>query len=164
MQNIDVRQLNEFRSQVILEPLKRGFGHTLGNMFRRVLLSSMPGAAIVEAQIDNVAHEYSAIEGVREDVVDILLNLKGLAIKLHNRQDVTLTIDKKGSSVVTARDILLEHNVEILNPDHVIAHINKDGKLKMQLKVAVGCGYVPAISRLSEAQEGTAGAAATSPR
>src|SRR3990167_10433849 len=152
--HIHVEMLSSNRSRIVLEPFERGFGHTLGNMFRRILLSSMPGAAIVEAQIDNVAHEYSAIEGVREDVVDILLNLKGIPVKIHNRQEVTLTIEKKGPGVVTAGDIAVEHDVEIINKDHVIAHVNKDGKLKMQLKVMTGYGYVPANSRTIEAQEG----------
>src|SRR3982751_544928 len=99
--SIEVDVINRYRSRVTLEPLEKGFGHTLGNALRRILLSSMPGCAVVEAAIDGVLHEYSAIEGVQEDVIEILLNLKGLAIKLHGRDEVTLTLSKKGSGVVT---------------------------------------------------------------
>lgn len=152
--DIRVDIISPSHSKIILEPFERGFGYTLGNMFRRVLLSSMPGAAIVEVQIDNVAHEYSTIEGVREDVVDIVLNLKGVAVKLHNRDEVTLKLNKKGPGEVTAGDIETEHDVEIINPEHVIAHLNQDGELKMELKVAMGRGYVPANIRNIEAQEG----------
>src|SRR3989338_4490013 len=152
--DIRVDVLSPTHSRIVLEPFERGFGYTLGNMFRRVLLSSMPGAAIVEIQIDNVAHEYSTIEGVREDVVDILLNLKGIAIKLHHRDEVTLKINKKGPGDVTAADIQLEHDVEIVNPEHVIARLNQDGELRMQLKVSMGRGYVPANMHNIESQEG----------
>src|SRR5271170_7428086 len=110
---VDVQKATQYQVQVTLEPLERGFGHTLGNALRRILLSSMPGCAVVEAEIDGVLHEYSAIEGVQEDVIEILLNLKGLAIKLHGRDEVTLTLSKKGSGVVTAADIQLDHDVEI---------------------------------------------------
>src|ERR1700739_3824410 len=112
---IDVETLSPFHARVTLEPLERGFGHTLGTTLRRILLSSMPGAAIVEAKIDGVLHEYSSIPGVQEDVVEILLNLKGVSIKLHGRQDVTLKINKTGPGPVTAGDIEPEHDVEIVN-------------------------------------------------
>src|SRR6218665_3103465 len=102
---VDIEQVSSTHAKVTLEPLERGFGHTLGNALRRILLSSMPGCAVVEAEIDGVLHEYRAIEGVQEDVIEILLNLKGLAIKLHGRDEVTLTLSKKGSGVVTAADI-----------------------------------------------------------
>lgn len=141
---IDVQSVDAYHARVTLEPLERGFGHTLGNALRRILLSSMPGSAIVEASIDGVLHEYSAIEGVQEDVVQILLNLKGVAIRLNARDEVILTLHKEGPGVVTARDIQLDHDVEIINPDHVIAHITKQGKLSMTLKVEKGRGYVPA--------------------
>lgn len=152
--DIKVDSISPTLSRITLEPFERGFGYTLGNVFRRVLLAAMPGAAVVEVQIDNVAHEYSTIEGIREDVVDILLNLKGIAIKLHNRDEVTLKIEKKGPGVVTAADIQLEHDVEIINPDHVIAHLNQNGELKMRLKVAMGRGYVPSNVRNIDTQEG----------
>ena len=145
--DIQVRQLGENHFQISLAPLERGYGYTIGNPLRRILLSSMPGAAIVEAQIDNVLHEYSSIEGVREDVVDILLNLKDVAIKLEGRNEVTLTLKKEGPGVVTASDIELEHDVIIANPDHVIAHLTGDGSISMTLKVALGRGYQPSTQR-----------------
>jgi DNA-directed RNA polymerase subunit alpha len=146
---IDVQQVAATRARVTLEPLERGFGHTLGNALRRILLSSMPGCAVTEVEIDGVLHEYSTIEGVQEDVIDIMLNLKGLAIVMHGREQTTLTLNKKGPGVVTAADIQPDHEVEIRNPDHVIAHLNSGGKLKMQLKVERGRGYVPADSRIN---------------
>jgi DNA-directed RNA polymerase subunit alpha len=130
----------------VLEPLERGFGHTLGNALRRILLSSMEGAAVVEAQIDGVVHEYSAIDGVQEDVLDILLNMKGLAINLHEANEVVLTLNKEGVGPVTAADIQLPHNVEIINPDHVIANLT-GGKLAMTFKVVTGRGYSPSNTR-----------------
>lgn len=147
--HIQVQATNLSRSKIVLEPLERGFGHTLGNALRRILLSSMPGAAIVEAKIDGVMHEYSSLEGVREDVVDILLNLKGVAIKLEGRLEANLRLTKKGSGPVVAGDIETDHGVTIINPEHVIAHLTKDGEINMQLKVIVGRGYQPASARLS---------------
>ena len=147
---IDVQQVAATRARVTLEPLERGFGHTLGNALRRILLSSMPGFAVTEVEIDGVLHEYSTIEGVQEDVIDILLNLKGLAVVMHGRDQTTLTLSKKGAGVVTAADIQLDHDVEIRNPEHVIAHLNSGGQLKMQIKVERGRGYVPADARESE--------------
>ncbi|MBK8307430.1 MAG: DNA-directed RNA polymerase subunit alpha [Gammaproteobacteria bacterium] len=147
---IDVQQVAATRARVTLEPLERGFGHTLGNALRRILLSSMPGCAVTEVEIDGVLHEYSTIEGVQEDVIDILLNLKGLAVVMHGREHTTLTLSKKGPGVVTAADIQLDHEVEIRNPEHVIAHLHSGGQLKMQIKIERGRGYVPADSRTSE--------------
>lgn len=144
---IAVETISPFHAKITLEPLERGFGHTLGNTLRRILLSSMPGAAIVEAKIDGVLHEYSAISGVQEDVVEILLNLKGIAIRLHNRQEVTLKLSKSGAGPVLAGDIESEHDVEIINPNHVIAHLNESGSLNMTLKVMLGRGYQPAVVR-----------------
>ncbi|OAD19552.1 DNA-directed RNA polymerase subunit alpha [Candidatus Thiomargarita nelsonii] len=132
-------------AKITLEPLDRGFGHTLGNPLRRVLLSSLPGAAVVEAKIDGVLHEYSSIEGVQEDVIDILLNLKGLAIRMFERTEATLRLNKKGPGPVCASDIELESNVEIVNPDHVIANLTKPTELNMTLKVLMGRGYQRAI-------------------
>jgi DNA-directed RNA polymerase subunit alpha len=142
---IKVQTITPRHAKVTLEPFERGFGHTLGNTLRRILLSSMPGAAIVEVEIKGVLHEYSAIEGLQEDVVDILLNLKGVAIKMFDRADATLTLKKQGPGVVTAADIKLDHNIEIVNPDHVIAHINKNVTLDMRLRVETGRGYEPAL-------------------
>ena len=144
---VNVQAISPRHAKVTLEPLEQGFGHTLGNALRRVLLSSMPGCAVTEVEIDNVLHEYSTVEGVQEDVIDIMLNLKGLAIRMHGREEATLTIDKKGPGVVTAADIQVDHNVEIINPEHIIAHLVKSGKLSMRLKVSRGRGYQPASTR-----------------
>ena len=140
--HIDVSEFNPTHAKVVLEPLERGFGHTLGNALRRILLSSMPGAAIVEVQIEGVEHEYSALEGVQEDVIEILLNLKGVALKLNARDEAFLTLAKTGG-VVTAADIHLDHDVELANPDHVIAHLSDDTSLNMTMKVISGRGYQP---------------------
>lgn len=144
---VDVDVLNDNFAKVTLEPLERGFGHTLGNALRRILLSSLSGAAIVEVEIDGVVHEYSSIEGVQEDVIDILLNLKGVAIKLHEGEEAVLTLNKKGKGLVTAGDIDVTHNVEIANPDHVICTLSKDTEINMRLRVEKGRGYVPANVR-----------------
>lgn len=144
---IDVQQVTPFRSKITLEPLERGFGHTLGNALRRILLSSMPGCAVVEATIKGVLHEYSTLEGVQEDVVDILLNLKGLAIIMHGRDEVTLHLNKKGPGAVYASDITLDHDIEIVNPEHVIAHLTQSGELTMTIKIARGRGYQVATQR-----------------
>jgi DNA-directed RNA polymerase subunit alpha len=148
-QVIQVDELEHCHSKVVLEPLERGFGHTLGNALRRILLSSMPGFAIEEVEIDGVVHEYSTIEGVGEDVIEILLNLKGVAIVLNNKDEAVLTVAKKGSGVVTAGDISEDHDVEIMNPDHVIANLNGNGELNMRLTVRKGRGYSPADTRVN---------------
>jgi DNA-directed RNA polymerase subunit alpha len=152
---IAVDTISPFHAKITLEPLERGFGHTLGNTLRRILLSSMPGAAIVEVKIDGVLHEYGAIPGVQEDVVEILLNLKGVAIRMHTRQEVTLKLNKKGAGPILAGDIEPEHDVEVINPQHVIAHLNDSGALNMTLKVMVGRGYQPAILRNRKAETKT---------
>src|SRR6266404_4581885 len=139
--HVAVQTLSPTHAKVTLEPLERGFGYTLGNALRRILLSSMPGAAITEVKIDGVLHEYSTLEGVQEDVVEILLNLKNVAIKLHGREEVTLKLSKKGSGPVLAGDIESEHDVEVVNPDHVIAHLNDAGEINMTLKVVLGRAY-----------------------
>ncbi|AVO40784.1 DNA-directed RNA polymerase subunit alpha [Simplicispira suum] len=144
---INVEQLGHNRAKVTLEPFERGYGHTLGNAIRRVLLSSMVGYAVTEVTIAGVLHEYSSVDGVQEDVVNILLNLKGVVFKLHNRDEVTLSLRKDTEGVVTARDIQTPHDVEIVNPDHVIAHLSQGGKLDMQVKVEKGRGYVPGNQR-----------------
>lgn len=150
--HIDVAELGPTRAKIVLEPLERGFGHTLGNALRRILLSSMPGSAIVEVQIEGVEHEYSALEGVEEDVIEILLNLKGVAISLNARDEAYLTLSKTGG-VVTAGDIQRDHDVEIANPDHVIAHLSADTSLTMTLKVIKGRGYQPVDSRITGDEE-----------
>jgi DNA-directed RNA polymerase subunit alpha len=134
-------------AKITIEPFERGFGHTLGNALRRVLLSSMPGSAITEVEIDGVLHEYTSIEGVQEDVVDILLNLKLVAIQLNAREESELRLSKKGPGPVRAGDIQLDHDVEILNPDLVIANLTKAGELNMTLKVERGRGYRPAVQQ-----------------
>ena len=144
---LDVRQLGPNAARITLEPLNRGFGHTLGNALRRMLLSSMPGCAIVEAQIDGVLHEYSTIEGVQEDVTEILLNLKEIAVRTNARSEAELSVSVKGPCVLRAGDIEVGHDVEVANPDHVIAHLMKEGKLAMTMRVATGRGYEPASAR-----------------
>jgi DNA-directed RNA polymerase subunit alpha len=144
---IQVEQLAPNKAKVTLEPFERGYGHTLGNALRRVLLSSMVGYSATEVTIAGVLHEYSSIDGVQEDVVNILLNLKGVVFKLHNRDEVTLSLRKDGEGPVLASDIQTPHDVEIINPDHVIAHLSQGGKLDMQIKVEKGRGYVPGTMR-----------------
>lgn len=141
---VKVEQLSATRSRVTLEPLERGFGHTLGNALRRVLLSSMPGAAITEVQIDGVLHEFTSLEGVQEDVIEILLNLKGVAVRLHGRDEATLRLSKNGPGEVTAGDIEVSHDAEIVNPALHIATLTEAGKLTMELKITRGRGYKPA--------------------
>ena len=126
------------------EPFERGFGTTLGNSLRRVLLSSLQGAAITSVKIKGVLHEFSAIPGVTEDVTDIILNLKGVRLKVHGNEHRVIRIIHKGEGVVKASDILADSNVEILNPDHHIATCAKDANLEMEMSVRVGRGYVPA--------------------
>jgi len=144
---IQVEQLGHNKSKVTLEPFERGYGHTLGNALRRVLLSSMVGYAVTDVTIAGVLHEYSSIDGVQEDVVNILLNLKGVVFKLHNRDEVTLSLRKDGEGQVTAADIQTPHDVEIINPGHVIANLSHGGKIDIQLKVEKGRGYVPGYMR-----------------
>jgi DNA-directed RNA polymerase subunit alpha len=144
---INVEHTSHNRAVVTLEPFERGYGHTLGNALRRVLLSSMVGYAVTEVTIAGVLHEYSSIDGVQEDVVNILLNLKGVVFKLHNRDEVTLSLRKEGEGQVTAADIQTPHDVEIINPSHVIANLSQGGKIDIQLKVEKGRGYVPGTVR-----------------
>ncbi|MFY9477019.1 MAG: DNA-directed RNA polymerase subunit alpha [Pseudomonadota bacterium] len=144
---IQVEPLGGHRAKVTLEPFERGYGHTLGNALRRVLLSSMVGFAPTEVTIAGVLHEYSTLDGVQEDVVHIMLNLKGVVFRLHNRDEVTLVLRKDGEGPVTAADIQTPHDVEIVNPNHVICHLSQGGKLDMQIKVEKGRGYVPGTLR-----------------
>jgi len=148
---VNVQTISERHAKVSLEPLERGFGHTLGNALRRILLSSMPGCAIVEAEIEGVLHEYSAIEGVQEDVLEILLNLKEVAITMEDRDEAIVSLNAKGPAVVTAGDIQLSHGMEIANPDLVVARLTDKGELGMTMKVRRGRGYEPAASRESAA-------------
>ena len=155
---VNVEPLGEGKTIVEMEPFERGYGHTLGNALRRVLLSSMVGYAPTEVTIAGVVHEYSILDGVQEDVVDILLNLKGVVFKLHNRDSATLTLKKSGPGVVTGADIEVSHDVEIINPDHVIANLADNGQLDMTIKVEKGRGYVPGnVRRLKEDANKTIG-------
>ena len=142
-----IERLAGNRAKVVIEPLERGYGHTLGNALRRVLLSSIPGFAITEVEIDGVLHEYSTIEGLQEDVLEVLLNLKDVAIRMGTGESSTLTLSKTGPGIVTAADIKTDHNVEILNTEHVIAHLTKETALNIRLKIERGFGYQPAAAR-----------------
>jgi DNA-directed RNA polymerase subunit alpha len=144
---VKVQPVAPRQARVVIEPFERGFGHTLGNALRRVLLSSMPGSAITEVEIDGVLHEYTSIEGVQEDVVDILLNLKQVALRMHTRDSAELRLHKKGPGPVTAGDIQTDHDIEVVNPDLVIANLTKAGELNMTLRVERGRGYRPAVQR-----------------
>jgi DNA-directed RNA polymerase subunit alpha len=151
---VDVQNFSPLHAKVTMEPFERGYGHTLGNALRRTLLSSMPGAAPTEVKMNGVLHEYSALDGVQEDVVDITLNLKGIVLKLHNRAEVLLTLKKSGDGVVTAGDIEPMHDVEIVNPEHVFAHLAAGGKLDMEIKVEHGRGYAAATAHQRVTEEG----------
>ena len=142
-----IERITENRARVVIEPLERGYGHTLGNALRRVLLSSIPGFAITEVEIDGVLHEYTTVEGLQEDVLEVLLNLKDVALRMHSGDTDTLELNKQGPGVVTAGDIKTSHNVDVLNPDHVIASLTKDVSLNMRLTISRGFGYQPAASR-----------------
>lgn len=155
--NIDVTSYDSTHAKVVLEPLERGFGHTLGNALRRILLSSMTGCAIVEVEIDGVEHEYSTIEGIQEDVMEILLNLKGVAVVMEGRDETTVTLNAKGPCVVTAGDIECDSHLEVVNPDHVIATISGKTSLNMQLRVLRGRGYQPSDSRVNDEDNRTIG-------
>ena len=150
---IDVTEIGANRAKVVLEPLERGFGHTLGNALRRILLSSMPGCAITEVEIEGVDHEYSTIEGVREDVIEILLNLKGIAVVVEGKDEVEVTLNASGEGAVTAGDIQHDSSVEIRNPEHVIANITGNAELKMRMRIERGRGYLPADARISDEDE-----------
>ena len=155
--NIDVTSYNSTHAKVVLEPLERGFGHTLGNALRRILLSSMSGCAIVEVEIDGVEHEYSTIEGIQEDVMEILLNLKGVAVVMEGRDETTVKLKAQGPGVVTAADIQCDSHLEIVNPDHVIATITGKKSLNMELRIVRGRGYQPSDARVSDDENRTIG-------
>ncbi len=144
---IDVQNISPLHAKVVMEPFERGYGHTLGNALRRILLSSMSGFAPTEVKIAGIVHEYSALDGVQEDIVDILLNIKGIVLKLHNNDEATLYLRKNGKGVVTAGDIEAGHDVEIINPEHIIAHLTADSKINIELRVEKGRGFVPATIR-----------------
>ncbi len=141
-------------SKIVIEPLERGFGHSIGNALRRVLLSTIPGCAVTDVEIEGVLHEYTTIEGVQEDVIDILLNLKKLAVVLHSKDEVELTLSKHGAGCITAADIIVPHDVEIINPDLVIANLTQVGVLNMKIRVRRGRGYEPVSVRKSNSEHG----------
>ena len=146
---VNIEQISLTHAKVTLEPLERGFGHTLGNALRRILLSSMPGCAVTEVEIDGVLHEYSSKEGVQEDILEVLLNLKGLAVKVQNKDDIVLTLTKSGIGPVTAGDITHDGDVEIVNSNHVICHLtDKNASINMRIRVQRGRGYIPASARV----------------
>ncbi|MCV2528271.1 MAG: DNA-directed RNA polymerase subunit alpha [Candidatus Lightella neohaematopini] len=148
---VSIKQINTTHSQVVLEPLERGFGHTLGNALRRILLSSIPGCAVTEVEIDGVLHEYSVKEGVKEDIVEIILNLKDLAVRIHNKDSIILNLYKSGIGPVTASDIIHNVNVDIINKQHVICNLTSDNaSINMKIKIQWGRGYVPAYSQIIE--------------
>jgi DNA-directed RNA polymerase subunit alpha len=150
---VDIEQISPTHAKVTLEPLERGFGHTLGNALRRILLSSMPGCAVTEVEIVGVQHEYSSKEGVQEDIIEILLNLKGLAIRMESKDEAKLTLKKSGAGPVTAGDITHDGDVEIVNTDHLICTLTGDTEIEMTIKVERGRGYVPAGARQSADDE-----------
>mgnify|MGYP001501511765 FL=1 len=150
---IKVDEKSQTRALVTLEPLERGFGHTLGNALRRILLSSMPGCAVTEVEIDGVLHEYSAIEGVQEDVIEILLNLKGVALVMNGKDEAELTLTASGAGVVTAGDIQTDHDIEIRNAEHVICTVTGEQPLMIRVVAQRGRGYSPADSRADGDEE-----------
>lgn len=143
---IEVHNISPLRARVVMEPFERGFGYTLGNALRRVLLSSIPGCAPTKINISGVVHEYSSIDGLQEDIVDLILNLKGVVLKLHSKNSVVLTLKKDTEGIVTAADIESSHDVEIINPEHVIAHITSGGRIEAQITVEKGKGYLPSTN------------------
>jgi len=147
--NLDISSEGKNKSKIVIEPLERGFGLTLGNALRRILLSSLQGGAVSAIKINGVLHEFSVIEGVREDVTDIVLNIKGLAVAVHSEGQKTMYLDAEGPCVVTASMIDTGHDVEIMNPDHVICTLDAGGKISMELTVTTGKGYVPAYQSKS---------------
>jgi DNA-directed RNA polymerase subunit alpha len=154
---IDVQSLSPVQARVTMEPFERGFGHTLGNALRRILLSSLPGHAATEVTIEGVLHEYSTLDGVREDIVDLVLNLKGVVFKLHSRNEAIVRLSKAGEGIVTAADIEIGHDVEIVNPEHVIAHIAPGGRLDMEIRIEEGRGYVPGNVRPTSSESKSIG-------
>ncbi|MEM7196032.1 MAG: DNA-directed RNA polymerase subunit alpha [Pseudomonadota bacterium] len=153
---VEAKNLDDLRSRITIEPLERGFGYTLGNALRRILLSSMPGCAITDVRIEGVLHEYSALEGVQEDVIDILMNLKSLALKMHTRNEAVLTLKKQGPGVVTAADIELIDDVEVVDESHHIATLSQDAQLEIEFTVRRGRGYETAESRMHDTDESRA--------
>jgi DNA-directed RNA polymerase subunit alpha len=147
---VDIKKINKTTISVTLEPLERGFGHTLGNALRRILLSSMPGYAVTEVEIEGILHEYSTKEGVQEDIIEILLNLKKLAIKVKsNKKEVILTLNKSGIGPVIAADLNYGNDIELINQDHIICNLtDKNASINMKIKIELGRGYVAAYTKI----------------
>ena len=139
-----VDEIDKNNLRVVLEPFERGFGYTIGHSLRRIMLSYMPGAAITELKIEGVSHEYGTVEGIKEDILDVLLNLKDLAIKLDGPSEAEIRLDVKTPKTITASDLELPAGVEVMDPDHVIATLVEPKKFVMTMKVETGTGYVPA--------------------
>lgn len=144
---VNVQERGHNNARVVLEPLERGFAYTLGNSLRRILLSSMPGCAPTQVKIEDVVHEYSSKEGVQEDIINVLLNLKEVCFKLEGRDEVELVLNKKGPGAVTAADFQLPHDVKVVNPEQVIANLNQNGDIQMTVRVVRGRGYEPSTAR-----------------
>lgn len=147
---VDVQSKGDYQSRIVLEPLERGFGHTLGNSLRRILLSSMPGAAVTEVEIDGVLHEYGTLDGVQDDIIEILLNIKKLAFILNSRDCVNLSLTKQGTGPVTGADIALEHDVELVNPEQLITTLSDNASINLKLKIQRGIGYEPTSIGLTD--------------
>ena len=147
---VEIEKKTSTRAVVVVEPLERGYGHTLGNSLRRILLSSIDGYAITEVKLDGVLHEYSVIEGVQEDVINIILNFKEVSLKLDDRDQAEIYFTKKGPGVFTAGDIAQATGITVANPNLEIAHLNKDIELGVNLKIEYGRGYQPVSMRVRE--------------
>ena len=150
---VEAKTIDSRNSRITIEPLERGFGHTLGNALRRIMLSSMPGSAVTDVRIEGVLHEYSTLDGVQEDVIDILMNLKSLPVIMYTRNEAKLNLCRKGPGVVTASDIELIDDVELVDPGHHIATLSKDAELDMELTLRRGRGYQTVESRIKETDE-----------
>ncbi len=141
----EIRDISTYYAKVIIAPLERGYGHTLGNALRRVMLSSVPGFAATEVKIDGTVHEYDRIEGMREDIMDLLLNVRGIAFKLEDTDEAKVELSVKGPGVITAGQISLPAQVSIVNSDHELAHLSEGAELNMEITVRSGKGFVPAV-------------------
>lgn len=142
--DLEIETLSPTRARVVLTPLERGYGHTIGNALRRILLSSMPGAAITEVTVDNVLHEYSTLSGVREDMLSICLNLKGVAVRLNGRDESSMRLSATGPGEVSAGDFIHGDDIQVANPEHHLCTLNEHGSIRIDAVVARGRGYEPA--------------------
>ncbi|WWO95410.1 MAG: DNA-directed RNA polymerase subunit alpha [Candidatus Dasytiphilus stammeri] len=144
---VNIEHKSSTHAKIVLEPLERGFGHTLGNALRRILLSSLPGCAVTEVEIEGILHEYSSKPGIKEDIIDILLNLKKLALIIHDKDNAVIIINKSGKGIVSAADIVHDNSVNIINPEHTICTLtNETASINMRIKVERGRGYMPAAT------------------